>query len=342
MRRTVPLALAVTTALAAGCSSGSKKSAGLASETPLGHPAPSAGRPPPRPPALVSGLNGARSGLGRPVLAVKIDNTAPAHPQIGLGSADVVYVEQVEGGLTRLLAIFSSTVPTTIGPTRSARESDLELLREYGKVILAFSGANSGVLRAVRRAPVVNGSSGAVGRAYFRAGGRPAPYNLILRPRRLLGARHSAAARDVGFRFGPRRPASGRPSRGFSVRYGPFAKVAIQYAPRRHSWSVAMDGRRSKLSGGRPVAPANVIVQYVKVRQSRFHDVLGNPTPYTRTIGTGRAIIYREGRAYPARWSRPRAAAGTRFLDRTRHDVPLRPGQTWVLLVPRGTSLRAP
>ena len=47
-----------------------------------------------------------REGINGPVLAVKIDDTNPAHPQIGIEDADVVYIEQVESGLTRLMAIF--------------------------------------------------------------------------------------------------------------------------------------------------------------------------------------------------------------------------------------------
>ena len=44
-------------------------------------------------------------GTNGPILAVKIDDTNAAHPQVGLNSADVIYIEQVEGGLTRLAAI---------------------------------------------------------------------------------------------------------------------------------------------------------------------------------------------------------------------------------------------
>ena len=58
-----------------------------------------------------------------PVLAVKIDNTSPARPRIGVDAADIVYVEPVEAGLTRLLAIYASTLPPEVGPVRSARES---------------------------------------------------------------------------------------------------------------------------------------------------------------------------------------------------------------------------
>lgn len=72
---------------------------------------------------------------------VKIDDTPPAHPQAGLEDADVVYIEQVEGGLTRLAAVFSSNIPTVIGPVRSARISDIEILKQFGRVAFAYSGA---------------------------------------------------------------------------------------------------------------------------------------------------------------------------------------------------------
>ena len=72
-------------------------------------------------------LNGL-PGVNEQILVVKIDDTRAAHPQIGLEYADVVYVEQVEGGLTRLAAVYSSQLPPLIGPVRSARISDIELL----------------------------------------------------------------------------------------------------------------------------------------------------------------------------------------------------------------------
>ena len=82
-------------------------------------------------------------GKNGPLLAVKIDDTNAAHPQVGLNSADVIYIEQVEGGLTRLAAIFTDKVPDLIGPVRSARISDIEILEQYGRVGFAYSGAQS-------------------------------------------------------------------------------------------------------------------------------------------------------------------------------------------------------
>lgn len=317
--------------LLAGCQSGAAPSPSAAgSDSASATPA----APRPRPP---SGLTGFAAGIGRPQLAVKIDNTRPAHPQVGLAAADIVYVEQVEGQLTRLLAIYSSRLPAEIGPVRSARETDLDLLRQYGRVDFAFSGANRGVLRRIAAAPVNDVSALTVPAAYQRLSSRRLPYNLFLKPGRALAAAPAARASDVGLRFSATVPTGGRARTGFSLRFGPSAAIAVRYDSRRRTWSVLMDGRREGASA--PAAPVNVIVQYVLLRNSRFHDVLGNITPFTVSVGTGAAVVFRDGRALPARWSRPRLTDGTRFLAAGGADIPLRPGPTWILLVRAGTPL---
>ncbi|KUN77750.1 hypothetical protein AQJ66_32760 [Streptomyces bungoensis] len=111
------------------------------------------------------------------VLAVKIDNVSAARPQTGLDAADVVYAEQVEGGLSRLMALYATKLPRTVGPVRSARESDLELLRQFHEPTLAFSGAQRKLLPLIDRAPLHAESPDEAARAYYRAGDRPAPHN---------------------------------------------------------------------------------------------------------------------------------------------------------------------
>ena len=148
-----------------------------------------------------------------PVLAVKIDNLAPARPQTGLAGADIVYVLPVEGGLSRFLAVFSSHVPPVIGPVRSAREDDLELLRQFGRPAFAYSGAQPQLLPVVERARTVDLYAGRVPVSpwpgYFRDLRRVAPHNLYARTSRLLAEAPGASqARDIGFRFGPA-PAGG-------------------------------------------------------------------------------------------------------------------------------------
>src|SRR5579864_2448143 len=73
--------------------------------------------------------------LTRAALAVKIENTPDARPQSGLDNADIVVEEQVEGGITRFIAIFQSRDARVVGPVRSARPEDPDLLRQYGAIL---------------------------------------------------------------------------------------------------------------------------------------------------------------------------------------------------------------
>ena len=93
-----------------------------------------------------------REGIDGQVLAVKIDDTNSAHPQIGLEDAEIVYIEQVEGGLTRLAAIFSTVIPQRVGPVRSARISDIDILSQFGRVAFAYSGAQRKLLPVIAAA----------------------------------------------------------------------------------------------------------------------------------------------------------------------------------------------
>ena len=63
------------------------------------------------------------SGNSRSI-AIMIDNVGEAKPQAGLNEAAIVYEITVEGGLTRLLAVYKDIKDKeeTIGPVRSARQ----------------------------------------------------------------------------------------------------------------------------------------------------------------------------------------------------------------------------
>ncbi|MFE2279104.1 DUF3048 domain-containing protein [Streptomyces sp. NPDC059454] len=268
---------------------------------------------------------------GPPVLAVKIDNAPAARPQTGLDAADVVYVEQVEGGLSRLMAVYATRLPESVGPVRSARESDLELLRQFDRPVLAFSGAQGKLLPLIDRAPLEAVTPESAPGAFVRGTDRPAPYNLYLRPERLMDGPPGEAALTTGFRFGPP-PADGRPEDEVTVRH-PAARFTFTWSGDRDRWLVSTDGAPALTAGGERLAPATVVVQYVTVRRSEFRDFLGNNTPYTETVGSGEATVLRGGRVYEARWDRPAAQDGTAFTTEEGGRMNFARGQVWVVYV---------
>lgn len=285
-------------------------------------------------PSGTTPFTGAPAQEARPVLAVKIDNVAAARPQTGLTKADIVYVEEVEGGLSRILAVFSSQLPARVGPVRSARESDLELLRQFGSPALAYSGAQRKLLPLLADAPIHQVSPTQAPLAYSRDSARPAPHNLYAAPRKLLAAAPGASvSRDIGFRFGAA-PSGGTQATRETVRY-PAATVGLLWSADRARWLVSLDGRPATTTEDGQLGAPTVVIQYVTVRASRYHDRLGNASPYSETTGSGSALVLRGGKAYDTRWSRPSAVQGTVFTAKDGTRMRFAPGQVWVILAPR-------
>ncbi|MFV2176128.1 DUF3048 domain-containing protein [Actinomadura sp. LOL_016] len=280
-------------------------------------------------------FDGGSEGLRDPVLAVKIENTERALPQSGVQDADIVYVEQVEGGETRLMAVYSSELPERVGPVRSARISDLHILRQFGRPAFAFSGVQSKMKKDIREAPAYDVSQENGGSAYFRAGPKPIPYNLYADPRDLLKlAPEATGPRDIGFRFGPA-PEGGEPTKSFTAKW-PSASMGFTWSAKEKRWLASHSGRPDVSAEGGRLGGATVVVQYAKTTRSKFHDSLGHYTPLIETTGTGRALVLRDGKGYDARWSRPSEQGGTTFTTAGGEPMTFAPGQVWVVLVSEG------
>jgi hypothetical protein len=286
----------------------------------------------PSPARLVSPFTGEPVTALGPVLTVKIDNLAPARPQTGLTAADIVYVLPVEGGLSRFLAVFSSHVPPVVGPVRSAREDDLELLRQFGRPAFAYSGAQPKLLPVIEEARTVDLYAGRVG-GYFRDPRRIAPHNLYAHtPRLLAEAPGASRARDIGFRFGPA-PGGGRSTASFSVSY-PAASFTFRWSARDGRWLVSMDGSPARAAEGGPLNAATVVIQYTRVRTSRFLEAGARP-PYAESTGTGAGVVLRDGKAYTVSWSRRAADSGTTFTTTSGQVMTFARGPVWVVLAAR-------
>jgi hypothetical protein len=254
---------------------------------------------------------------------------ATARPPTGLTGADIVYILPVEGGLSRILAVFSSHFPPVIGPVRSAREDDLELLAQFGRPAFAYSGATPHLLPFVERSRIADLYSGRVG-GYFRDPRRAAPHNLYARTRQLLAQAPGASkAHDIGFRFGPA-PAGGRATQSFSVSYA-AAKFTFGWSASDGRWLVSMDGKPARAAEGGRLGAPTAVIQYTKVRTSRFLEA-GSRPPYAESTGSGTAVVLRDGHAYDARWSRPDPGGGTTFTTASGQPMTFARGPVWIVL----------
>ena len=287
--------------------------------------------PKPRSAPLGNPLTGIRTAGN--VLAVKIDNVGQAQSlHAGLNSADLVYVIQVEGGLSRYLAVFdSNNIPREIGPVRSARQTDIPLLAPYGRVGLVYSGAITGLLKYLGRANLQNITPSDAGQLFSNGGNDP----TYISPADVLRTYPQLAqANDVGFRFGAL-PPGGKPTTSVSVSM-PSASFAFTASGSR--WLVSCDGSPAMTTDqGRAVAD-NVVIQHVNVVPGQFTDHnAAEPANevFSETTGHGAADFYRDGYVWHGQWSKPTDESPTSYTVNG-VTMQLRPGRTWIVLLGTG------
>jgi hypothetical protein len=265
------------------------------------------------------------------VLAVKIDNLVDARPQTGVSHADIVYVLPVEGGLSRLMAVFSSDFPPVVGPVRSARLEDLQVLRQFGRPALAYSGAAPWDLPVINRARIVNLRDD-LAHGYFRDNRRFAPHNLYAHTSALRAqakAGGASDARSIGFRFGPA-PSGGTPVKEESVSY-PAASFRFTWSAARGRWLVWMDGARAGTTEDGQLSAATVVIQYTQVRIPPATGPNAT-TPFAKSVGSGRALVLRGGEVFRVRWSRPAGDDGTTFSTASGQPMTFARGPVWIVL----------
>lgn len=336
------LAACAGTPPAAPASDPAREPSALAAASPTGAPSPSGA---PSPAAVAQPVRDPFTGRTPaprgPVVAVKIDNSPLARPYTrGLGEASLVYQELMEGGSTRFLAVFAPATGNEVGPIRSVREGDVELLQQFGTIALGASGGNTGVLATVAKAAkegkLLDASFDVLPGPYRQGARRRDAINFFTSPQKIDQARPSGSPpKDIGLHFAPLPADAGFPAASASIAFSPIASVKVGYDQASGRYEVFQDGDRM-----RDFHPTNVLAQHVQIELSRYVDVLGNATPYTQTVGSGPVALLRDGRRVSGTWRRLAPQTGTRFLDDKDRDLPLKPGPTLVLLVPKGTPLQ--
>ena len=271
----------------------------------------------------------------RPALAVKIDNVTRAHPQAGLNQADVVYEEIVEGGVTRLVAVFQSTSAEVVGPVRSARTSDPPLLAGFDRPLFAYSGANRGTKSQLRASPLVASGFDAHADDYWRDRNLRAPHNLFTSTDALWAHhRDRTAVPPAPFTYrypGQELHDSAEPASGVAVDFG---LTEVDYAWNGSGWARTHGDRAHGDADGVRVAPANVVVQFIRYGRS----MADLRSPEAITVGTGDAWVFTDGHVVRGQWHRPDADQPATFTaDGT--EIRLSPGNTWVALAREDTAV---
>jgi len=282
---------------------------------------------------IFSGL----AGSNNQILVVKVDDTKEARPQIGLEDADVVYVEQVEAGLTRIAAIFSSTLPELIGPVRSARISDIELLAQFGRVGLAYSGAQSKMRPVLAAANIENLSAERNPPSiYTKDPERSGPVNMMLKPALLLERANAKASTQIDtakvapWSFGDA-PTGETLAATAKIKW-PNARYELQWDELSKKFLIYFSGEPNMAASGSQLTADTAIIQLVSITPSIYGDKFGGVTPFSKTTGSGKAIMLRDGFSYELTWQRDLETDVTTWLGADGKVANFKPGKIWIFL----------
>ena len=287
----------------------------------------------------------------RPALVIKMENSPESRPQTGLDTADIVYEEPVEGGITRFAVVYQCRDAARVEPVRSARLADIDILAQFGKPLFGDAGGSppteAALAAAAKAGTLVRvGSFGPSGGAYHRDPARHNDEHSLYTSTQELYSRPEAqglpAPKPV-FTYGPAPTAAGIPGATVHVKFSQYSDVVWKWDPASSTYKRYYGAAVANDAAGKAITTTNVVVQSVPVTMSTFiEDPSGSHQPIPTLTGKGPAFVCRGGTCVPGTWSRQSAAEVTKYLDAAGAPIPLAPGATWVDLAPASVTGSGP
>lgn len=285
----------------------------------------------------LDGLPLAHGATSTRLFAVMIENHVDARPLSGLAAASLVFEAPVEGGITRLLAVFDSDRNASeIGPVRSARAYYLDWAGEFSAVY-AHVGGSPEALDKIKAGDYFDLNEYWNGQYFWRQNVRAAPHNVYTSTDLLAQAAANRGWNAVADNFGAWRfeaPPAGAAATSTTEVAIPWSTpsyaVSWRFDPVNQRYLRFVAGAAASDKDGKRETAANVAVAFT---DTSVYDEKGRLR--VRTLGGGRAILFRDGQALEGAWRKEAVGERLRFYDQSGAEFVFRPGTTWVEVVPR-------
>ncbi len=332
MKSAVLLTLIVPALLLSGCSG----SSATPTRTPTPAWASGYGAPAATEIAPLTGIAVAVGSSAHPSLAAKIDNHVAARPQVAIDRTDLVFEELVEGGITRYVAVWQSSIPDQVGPVRSIRPMDPDIIAPFGGLV-SYSGGQQRFVDAMTATGQISAifdydTTGLFSRSKATA----APHNVILAASEFANRNVTVAPPAQQYAYaatlaGASAVVDGAPISVVNTRFSNSSARSWTWNAEATAYLRAQDGAPDLTGDGVQLAATNVVVLRVDV-------TVDQSIPKTELISSGEASISTGGKTLAATWSKSSQTAPIRLVDAHGVTIRLAPGNTWFQLVPNGTG----
>jgi Protein of unknown function (DUF3048) N-terminal domain/Protein of unknown function (DUF3048) C-terminal domain len=271
------------------------------------------------------------------VVSVKIENSPAARPQSGLDQADIVYETVTEGGITRFNAFFQSKSPALVGPVRSARLSDTYIVPQYHALFAHCGGDSSLRAELADKARFDDVDQFFNPSAYWRAGDRSAPHNLMtdiskVRTQGIEARHYEAELAITGLSFRKAPPSVGATCTLITVPFSQGNTVSWLYDAGARTYARSINGEpHSDRESKKPYTTSNVAVLWAKTRQVKTTKFGGAWIEIVLT-GSGRCTVFRDGMRLDGTW----ATTGKEppvFKTADGAQIKFAPGTTWFQVI---------
>ncbi len=262
----------------------------------------------------------------RPAIVAKVGNY-DSHPQYGMNQADIVYEEIINDSVSRFAMVFQSQGADLVGPMRSGRLQDVDLLGSLNAPILAWSGGNRTVTNEIDASDLVNMSPNFCGSACFRVSFDKAPYNLFFN----INAAWEQSPPGYGsppqqFQYrAAADPVQGTPSAGVDVKMDSY-RVGWTWNAATGLYERQQNGRADNGPNGDLATTNNVVVLHMVYNAG----ISGSPD--AQSVGTGEAWVFTGGNLVHGTWTRADRLDTFTLTADDGSPILLTPGRTFIEL----------
>ena len=280
------------------------------------------------------------NGTDRPI-AVMIDNHKGAWPQAGLNSAYLVYEIIVEGGETRLMALFKGTNVEKIGPVRSSRHYFLDYAIE-NDAIYAHYGWSPKAKSDITTLGVNNLNGIYYNSSIFwRISAKKTPHNVLTSSKALL-----KAAKDKGYRITSNDTSvlnytsteinleDGISATNITIPYSYIQTVTYKYDKEKNRYTRYARGVLQKdYSTGESFTTKNIIIEFVE--NSTLNDGTTKDRQTLSNLGTFDGYYITNGKAIKIKCTKNSRRDKTIYKDKNENEIEVNDGNTWINICPK-------